>query len=370
MSRPALEMTTEDDRIEALVARMDKLETALAKQRADEQAKLSTACALLRHELGGLVPTIGSALHRVEQLFFRTWPGVPITGGSSGSGGVVWLDNSRSLFARLPSSVAVRIVAIIGRRRDVAMLTCAAACFALPQPFLPGAAGLCAFGLARARDDASRAARCDGGVPDERLRLTFAGIDQTFDAVSERSGRFVGEDARSVLMVDGRRGLQLVGCCALQLAAPVSLEGSWTVSVWWLAPLGERQWHNLLDGCGDDFIAVTFRDGRLGNYQLDWYSEFDARALPPGWHHLVIVGDMAHGESRGTSYYVDGEEVARHDGEVSQGVVRSVGNRGDGRCEEAFMAMSELRIFAVAATKEQVAWLYRKPACNFNEWGT
>ena len=116
-----------------------------------------------------------------------------------------------------------------------------------------------------------------------------------------------------------------------------------------------REWLNLFDGDGDDFIPVCFHNGYLGNYTMRRFTRYniwDALDSRPGWHHLAVVASSDFG----TRYYVDAEEVAHHDG-VGKGRVKSVGNRGDGACRDSF-AMSDFALWGAAATPEQIHSLF------------
>merc|ERR1711870_134365 len=104
---------------------------------------------------------------------------------------------------------------------------------------------------------------------------------------------------------------------------------------------------NLVDGVrGDDRIAVTFRNGILGDYTADRWTTYNLNVLAPGWHHLAAVGEAGQ-----THFYVDAEPVGSIAAQTT-GPIGAVGNRGDSQCQEAFGIMSDLRIFGHPATQD------------------
>ena len=325
-----------ETQIEALVRRMDRLEAEIARHRDREKIKFKKVCALLKRELG---ENVDKALTHVEQLAFRTWPLEHLSQGK-----IVWLANENSFFAQLPWVCVIHIFTSLGSD-SIARLSGVAACFAFPQPNLDGAASVCTY----CSDLAWQQFRI--GSLGEVFRLSFRKkTNIAFESISGKSGHFLNEN-KEVVDIDGRCGLRILGNCVLQLPAPVRLnKEGWTISVWMHLPLTNRAWHNLLDGQGDDFIPVTFRNGVLGNYTLGKFTIFNARSLSDGWHHLAVVGDGSQGC---TIYYVDGEVVGQHP-DLSCGTIHTVGNRGDGQLTEAFTLMSDLRIFRIPASQQHV----------------
>eukprot|EP00930_Biecheleria_cincta_P064897 TRINITY_DN5058_c0_g1_i1.p1 TRINITY_DN5058_c0_g1~~TRINITY_DN5058_c0_g1_i1.p1 ORF type:complete len:413 (+),score=64.82 TRINITY_DN5058_c0_g1_i1:55-1239(+) len=235
-------------------------------------------------------------------------------------------------------------------------------------------------------------------VGEQLIRMPFDNpSDFGYDMVSGTSAEFVNRlndaDATAVSS-DGRSGLKLLNRCVLQLPVPVTLEGAWTVSVWTLAPdVNERRGYRvLLDGAVlETMILLTLNGDSIGNYfsrhnsfqranrlpeDDDDYSDDDddddddasddAREdyqppgrtrpkpfklgdLADGWHHMAAVG----AEGR-VSYYVDGLWVGSTPCPVMSGDVCYVGNSAMGRNSESFGVMSDFRIFASAASAQQV----------------
>lgn len=189
----------------------------------------------------------------------------------------------------------------------------------------------------------------DQNINDEMLRFFFDNPDDLgFESVSGKSGTWLFPEQKHPVDYQGRRGIDFQGHCVLRMPEPVVLEDSWTISVWTWAPITRQGYRNLVDDTGDNRIVMSIVGGRIGDYNLNRYVNYDPCTLPEGWHHIAAVG-------RGASvdYYVDGEPVGQH-AQCSKGRLSTVGNRGDGQCPEAWGVMSDLRIFAREASADQI----------------
>merc|ERR1712151_393050 len=82
---------------------------------------------------------------------------------------------------------------------------------------------------------------------------------------------------------------------------------------------------------------------------------FSFARLADGWHHLVAVGAKDK-----VSYFVDGELVGSLPAprKLMYGEICYIGNTAKGVNDEAFGVMSDLRIFGMAASPEQVKDLF------------
>lgn len=222
------------------------------------------------------------------------------------------------------------------------------------------------------------------------LWLPFDNISDNslVEAVSGMPGEFLGlEQQAQAVSCYGRTGINFTGASLLRLARPIELGGNWTISFWMLSPMTReehgQEWrylldgpascrpvllhHDLLGGAGARPSSSHTRDlrirpgwtacGPLGNHSLAGFTRFRFSTLPQGWHHVAVVGT-----AKDTSYFVDGEPV----GELQkplQGVINGVGNKSHQQhalrtC--SWGALSDLRIFSMAANAEQIRCLLRK----------
>eukprot|EP01052_Picozoa_sp_SAG31_P013948 SAG31_NODE_851_length_11519_cov_4.727145_12_plen_383_part_00 len=108
----------------------------------------------------------------------------------------------------------------------------------------------------------------------------------------------------------------------LLLEPSVDTDATWTIDCWIRAPLrGNSNWGTLTRGQGGDHQVITNQDddggGNLGGYDnsaarfID--SGFDMDSLSAGWHRLTVATLCADDgcASRGTVYFIDGQEVTR-----------------------------------------------------------
>lgn len=193
-------------------------------------------------------------------------------------------------------------------------------------------------------------------VPNEVLRLTFADPENlAVDEITREAGKF--SDPKLAVPVDryGCRGARISHSCALRFPQPVVLGEEWTVAVWICGtPRGKQSSRGL----HDERITLAIREGqwigadngeRSGHNPMhSRFLCFDFEFLPRGWHHLVAVG-----AGRATDYFLDGAPIGRVAWQ-SRGPVHAVGNAPGTQCAKAFWEMSDFRIFASAATPEQV----------------
>jgi len=189
----------------------------------------------------------------------------------------------------------------------------------------------------------------DQSIEDEKLRFLFDNPeDLGFESLSGKSGTWLFPEQKHPVDTQGRRGIDFQGYCVLRMPEPIVLGDSWTISLWTLAPIARQNYRNLVDDTGDNQIVMSIVGGRIGDYNLNSWVNYDPGTLPAGWHHIAAVG-------RGVSvdYYVNGEPVGQH-AQCSKGRLSTVGNRGDGQCPEAWGVMSDLRIFAREANADQI----------------
>eukprot|EP00746_Dinoflagellata_sp_MGD_P052765 gnl/MRDRNA2_/MRDRNA2_233037_c0_seq1.p1 gnl/MRDRNA2_/MRDRNA2_233037_c0~~gnl/MRDRNA2_/MRDRNA2_233037_c0_seq1.p1 ORF type:complete len:328 (+),score=50.29 gnl/MRDRNA2_/MRDRNA2_233037_c0_seq1:78-986(+) len=197
----------------------------------------------------------------------------------------------------------------------------------------------------------------DDIIPNQLLRLSFSDPhDLGYDTVSDSSGTFVHPRHKQALEVHGRQGIDFRGKCVLRLTQPFELKHEWTISFWMLLPLsagGGMYYRELMDGIDTWHEPVLIANHRIGGYDdINGYAEtnFDVTTLADGWHHVVAVGREAEGT---TNYFVDGKLVGSTHVHY-KGPVGCVGNRHDAAVNDAFGVVSDLRVFGVAATEEQI----------------
>ena len=128
----------------------------------------------------------------------------------------------------------------------------------------------------------------------------------------------------------------------------IDLPEAWSISVWFLYPLGRSGvWRNLTHG--SDYQIMIFHAGHeLGTHVANTFRgcRFQMNTLAGGWHHLVAVGQENY-----TRFYIDGQLVGQADGQ-STSEISTLGNSVGGG--HAWGAMDELRIYNHALTEQEI----------------
>ena len=146
--------------------------------------------------------------------------------------------------------------------------------------------------------------------------------------------------------------LQLPSASAALAPSPtVPLGTTWTIGVWFTAPLPNTgTYHVLMVGC--DYPVLTDAHLYLGTLASSWQpcdSQYNLSGLAAGWHHLAAVGTGGV-----TRFYIDGSFVGTSPGQ-STSYVSTIGNYGSSWiCANT---RDDIRIYQRALSAAEVATL-------------